>query len=278
MIDDTIARCLASETSGETWLPFVGLDRQQGHSHVGIEGSFVMLDDAAVFGRPDQVERLDIHGEYTNACGNGAYVTIPLGYQSDYGDYGWFVPGDLEAGAVVSIHVSDELRLVTHGGLTLPTQKVGDNGTDGAIGAGSGLARLSDYALVLPINFAARIGVSPIVSSGTMRFRADLGADISLGDGLAIEHNESAFHIGAGLGTFVGNLGLAGEAVAVFTPWFSSMPMRAAVAVSARYRVRSWLPYLSVQLPMLTPHANPESFYTEHSSLAVTAGIEYQPD
>src|SRR5207248_8492684 len=109
-------------------------------SNVGFEASIISnnpLDGDLV--------RFDLHGQAVSNQGFGLYGTLPFATLS--GRDGAAVVDDFEVGGVWIPRLSGNLRLIVHGGITLPT---GTNGIDNVINRVSSGPRIADDYLSLP--------------------------------------------------------------------------------------------------------------------------------
>jgi hypothetical protein len=175
--------------------------------------------------------------------------------------------GNLEIGGIYSPRINQPgTGIILRAGLTLPT---GEKGEEAEVGfVASGLA-LSDLYNALPRATTLKLGMSPMVRSGVVFARADLGFDwnFDAGDNLTIG---KAIHYSVGVGADVGPAAvmLESENATVFSDreGGSSSTLNA-LAVSARYTANGVSPYLAVTLPL-------DEDVTELFDYSVTAGIE----
>lgn len=162
---------------------FVTMDRQDSSSRAGFEVSKLFYDNGSGIGGANiSGLRFDLHGQYVTPNAIGVYLTAPIGHVSaDAGgtSQSYTALGDLEVGGIfIPQLTSSNVKLVLHGGVTLPTQSKDQNNQ--AASALTGYARLTDLYLAVPEGFSLRLGVSPIIKSGQVFFRADLGIDTNL--------------------------------------------------------------------------------------------------
>jgi len=182
---------------------FVTIDRVDDSSRGGLEVSDQLdTNDATFF-------RVDAHGQYVDpASGLGGYVTVPLGHGSGNGE-SYTSLGDLEAGILYSPRLSSpDLKLILHAGLTLPTAPSDDNHVlTNVYTVGP---RLTDFYLAVPEAWSIRAGVSPLVRSGQLFARADVGFDVNVANG-AQGNVESMFRFNAGAGVDLGDAAVMAE-------------------------------------------------------------------
>lgn len=156
---------------------FVTMDRQDDSSRAGLEVSKLFYPDNGIANGISGL-RFDLHGQYMTPNAIGVYMTAPIGHVSGNNE-SYTSLGDLEVGGIFIPQLSSSnMKLVLHAGITLPTQSKDTNNL--LASAFTMPARLTDYYLLVPEGFSLRAGISPIIKSGQVFFRADLGFDANL--------------------------------------------------------------------------------------------------
>ena len=151
--------------------------------------------------------RLDLYGQYmaaTNAGNFGFYGTVPLSYISIFGESESEV-GNPEIGGLYAPQISG-VELVLRAGITLPVL----DETSGFVSVLSGFGRLTDFTTQAPTTTLLRVSGSPMLRSGALVGRVDVGLDVPLSSDDQVNIESSArinLAVGADLGQFV----LAGE-------------------------------------------------------------------
>ena len=182
---------------------FVTIDRMDDSSRAGVDVAVQVDTPDATF------LRLDAHGQYVDpASGLGGYLTAPIGHAAGGGE-SYTSLGDVEAGVLYSPRLSNpDLKVVLHGGLTLPTAPSdNDHLLTNVYTVGP---RLTDFYLVVPEGWSLRLGVSPIVRSGALFARADVGLDVNLHAAQG-ENVDSVVRVDAGAGIDLGDAALMAE-------------------------------------------------------------------
>jgi hypothetical protein len=263
MASTALAQPAPSATPG-----FVTMDRFDETSRAGGEISYLFPHNAG-----DQsvtAMRFEGHGQYVDpASGFGGYAQLPLSYVSGGGQSETGV-GDLEVGGIYCPRLtSPNVALVIHAGLTLPTGSTDFNSLEANL-VGS-LARLDDFYDIVPHGLSLRIGVSPIVRSGNVFARLDLGFDSNI-SGYEGTNVESVLRVNVGGGVDLGTVALMAELVNIHAntnsnPGSTGDQWLNEAAVSARMRSGNVQPYLALVLPI---------DHDSHQILdaAITAGIE----
>ncbi len=165
----------AADARAEPFSSFSTTDRQSDDSLIGADIGIGFMDPVPF--DDDQSLRLDFHGQYLFDDRAGIYGMIPFSRLfSDTLD-GSLALGNLEAGGYY-IAPAGDLDLVLRGGLVLPT-------ADGNLSARltNGIAagvRITDIALAYHDTTWLRLGASPLLRSGDVFVRTDLGLDVPL--------------------------------------------------------------------------------------------------
>jgi len=230
---------------------FVTMDRQDGSSRAGVEVSKLFYDSGNGIGTTDiSGLRFDLHGQYVTPNAIGVYVNVPIGHASGGGQsYTSF--GDMEVGGIfIPQLTSSNVKLVLHGGITLPTQsKDQNNETASALTL---YPRITDLYLVVPEGLSLRLGVSPIIKSGQVFFRADLGFDANLSAAQGTGDVKNIVHANVGVGLDLGVAAVMLESANVYVTgnnntngtfgdsWLNTG------AISARFDGGSVYPYAAI--------------------------------
>ncbi len=229
---------------------FVTLDRQDASSRAGLEVSKLFYDGAQTSGANDiSGLRFDLHGQYLTPNAMGVYVTVPMGHVSG-GGQSYSSVGDLEVGGIfIPQLTASNVKLVLHGGITLPTQS--KDQTNALATAFTVYPRLTDIYLAVPEGLSLRLGVSPIVKSGQVFFRADLGFDANLSSTQNADV-KNMVHANAGVGIDLGVASVMVESANVYVTG-NNNPNGAfgdswanTGAVSARFDGGSVYPYAAI--------------------------------
>ena len=214
--------------------PFVTMDRQSTGSELGFEGSY-----ASSTGLGGDLLRFDLHGQAMDHRGFGFYGTLPFATLSGGGDSATAV-GDVELGGIYATR-RRSLLLVLHAGLTVPT---GTSSQDYAVDRAAAGARIADLYLSLPHATSLRFGASPIVRSGYVILRADVGLDVNLDhdDRLPVD---TVLRIDGAIGVDLGPAILAAELANTFDSgrdvgWIDT------VAIALRFKARRVHPYTAL--------------------------------
>jgi hypothetical protein len=194
---------------------YATLDRASGASEAGADLSFVMgLGDMS-----GAVSRLDLHGSYMHPSGFGAYggLAVSKGFVDGNGDpilegfadaMNDTALGNLELGGQYKRVLRDDLSVVAHVGLSLPTA------SDESIFTNliSIQHRINDTITAIPNVTAARLGVSPMWQRGALFARADLGVDVVIDEPEMASLNTIG-HANLAIGARQGKIGGALELV-----------------------------------------------------------------
>jgi hypothetical protein len=178
--------------------PFVNINRHDHNSMAGGEVTYVDLDGS----NDTTLLRFDLHGQYVDpGMGLGGYASVPIAFASGNNDSETAL-GNLEIGGIFVPKLNNpELRVILHGGLTLPTAPDEDNLGAAFVGVFAGYARVHDLYQVIPKGTTVRLGASPIYTSGQLVARLDAGVDVNL-DSSDMDTADPAFHLNLGVGFY----------------------------------------------------------------------------
>jgi len=171
-----VLAALAAPAAAQREPDFATLDRGDGISHVGLDLAWIKLDPAPY----DSVVHLELHGQYVLQSGLGFYAALPLnksfGDGPDEGESdGETAVADLDFGGLYVIS-GPELSWVFRLGLVAPI--AGDEIGEFRTNVRGANYRLTDAALVDPVDWYARVAVSPMFHAHSLFLRIDLGVDI----------------------------------------------------------------------------------------------------
>jgi hypothetical protein len=251
------AAALADSTTGEpeaTVHDFATLSRASGQTGAGADVSFVTGDFGALDGA---ISRLDLHGEYVHASGFGAYGSFALSKAFLDGEGGDALEdvtarSNLELGVQYRRAVRDDLDLVAHAGLALPTAQGGDDLPAVVVNTLSVQRRLDDYVLAFGDLTALRLGVAANYRKGIWFARAEVGADIALDEPMGVEL-DPIIHGNVAVGAKLGKVSIAGELVTLATSGNvdeGEDRFLHQVAISASYDLGTVRPSLMVAMPL----------------------------
>jgi len=209
----SVLTALAGQAAAEEIHETATLDRASGKTEAGADLSFVSDFDEGF------VSRLDLHGQWMHKSGFGAYGQLAVS-RAFLEDNGITEPIDdislsnLELGGQYKKSLSNELSLVAHAGLTLPTAQndIGPFLTNVI----SSQRRFNDLVNAIPEITAMRLGVSPTWQRGALFVRADLGVDVILDAGDLMETPDPIGHANLAVGAKSGKLSGAVELVTLF--------------------------------------------------------------
>lgn len=248
---------------------FVVLDQADASSGAGFQLSYLGFDGD--FSDDLTVLRAVVHGRYVSPeSGIGGYFRLPVAYAraSSAGMSESLTDvGDLELGGIFSPRINQPgTGVILRAGLTLPT---GESGEDGRFGFIAGALTLSDLYNAVPGGTTLKLGLSPMLRSGVLFARFDLGLDWNFD----AEENlvfGKLIHFGAGIGADLGatSVMVESENVTMLSDRENvDAATLSALALSARYTVNGVSPYLAVTVPI-------DEDLTELFDYAVTTGIE----
>lgn len=243
----------ASSASADQLHETATLDRATGETAAGADLSFVSDFDQGF------VSRLDLHGQWMHASGFGAYgqLAVSRAFLDDNeltpltGKIDTISLSNLEVGGQYRRALSGELAVVAHAGLLLPTAQ----NEFGAVLTNviSAQRRMTDLASAIPDLTALRLGVSPTWQRGAVFARADLGLDVVLDAGDAMESPDPVAHANLAIGARHGKLSGAAELVTVMTTGEvaeGSDRFVHTAAVSLRYDAGRFAPNLAIVTPL----------------------------
>jgi hypothetical protein len=224
---------------------FVTTDRMDATSRVGGELSYLFLSGNA----DGTAWRFDLHGQYVDPnTGFGGYASIPFTLATGGGDSNTG-GGDLEVGGFfIPKLATPGFSIVIRAGLTLPTasRDEGSSLVNSIVGAGS---RPSDLYQMIPRGTSLRLSLSPIVRSGNVFARADIGIDKNLdADGNA--EIDAFLRLNAAVGIDLGNAAIMAELVNIHTfgnvqdSWIDQL------SFATRLRMPTVEPYAALGFPL----------------------------
>lgn len=246
---------------------FVNLDRQDAASRAGGDVTYLALDSESDV----TLLRIDLHGHYVDPkTGFGGYAQVPIATYFGDGESGSAF-GNLEIGGIfVPKLKSPEVGVVLHAGITLPTGP-SPNDEDGIVGAVAGYLRPADLYQVIPRSATLRLGASPMVRSGKVFGRVDLGLDVNLyiddGDSEFSQDVDSAAHFAVGGGLDLGGAAVMGE-LSVLRIFEDDAESLVVGAVSVRGTGPKIQPYGALSIPL-----SPDDL-GDVIDLGLTAGVE----
>ena len=242
---------------------FSSLDRADGGTDAGADLAFVLTDDDSVGGF---ATRLDLHGEYLHPSGFGGYAALGVSrtfLSADDPGASNFVDAINDETALTNLELGGQYRralgagfdLIAHAGIALPTAS---NDAGFFANGATQLYRITDLVLAYPETTTLRVGVSPVLHSGAMFARADLGVDIVLDHpdmlaGLPAADPDPLVHanlaVGARTGKLSGGLELAtigttGDADGLGDRFIHTL------ALGARYDLGRFAPAIAVTTPL----------------------------
>ncbi len=167
---------LAAPAAAQREPDFATLDRGDGISHVGLDLAWIKLDPPPY----DSVLHVEVHGQYILQSGLGFYAALPInksfGDGPDEGENdGRAAIADLDFGGLYVIS-GPELSWVFRLGLVAPI--AGDDMGEFLTNVRGANYRITDAALVDPIDWYARVAVSPMFHAHSLFLRIDLGIDV----------------------------------------------------------------------------------------------------
>jgi hypothetical protein len=153
---------------------FITLDRVDGLSRLGVELSYVNLEESDAF---DVIPlRVGLYGQYVTPQGLGGFGALNVTYiTSDEEDESAI--GNLEAGAIYAANLGS-FEGVGRASVLLPT--AGDEIADVFTNLLGATSRLTDFAHAAPDSTWLRLSGSPVVRSGNVVFRGDVGVDLAV--------------------------------------------------------------------------------------------------
>jgi hypothetical protein len=233
-----------AEPSAATSPGFVTTDRMDATSRVGGELSYLFLSGNA----DGTAWRFDLHGQYVDPnTGFGGYASIPFTVATGNGDTNTG-GGDLEVGGFfIPKLATPNFSIVIRAGLTLPTaSRDQDALLNEVVGAGS---RPTDLYQTIPRGTSLRLSLSPIVRSGNLFARADIGIDRNLDADGGV--NVDAFlRVNAAAGVDLGNAAIMAELVNVHTFGNAQDSWIDQFSLATRLRMPTVEPYAALGFPL----------------------------
>lgn len=156
-------------------------------------------------------QRLELYGQYmaaTNAGGVGVYGSLPVSRVSIDGDSESEI-GNPEFGGLYAPRIAGA-ELVLRAGISPSLHDENDNG--GFVNLLSSFGRLTDFIAQAPGTTMLRLSGSPMLRSGNIVARADLGFDIPLSSDGGLDADAVA-RFNLAIGADLGQLVVAGELV-----------------------------------------------------------------
>lgn len=247
---------------------FVVIDQLDGSSAAGLQISYFTLP-SEVRDAPTLL-RIAAHARYVDpGTGLGAYVRVPFAYASSTGDTDSITDvGDIELGGMfASRQNAGGLGVLLRAGVTLPTGESQPAATVGTLG---NFLAMPDLYNSLPGGTTLKLGVSPVVRSGPVFARIDLGLDWNLDAKDATIGKALHWNFGLGIDLGGGSVMLESENTTLFSD--RDMVDAASVdafAISARFHGRSASPYFALVLPL-------DDDLKDVVGLMITAGVEFR--
>lgn len=240
-----LATSAARAEPGDPTFDPMSMDRQTPLSTIAFDLGYEVWDPP---GDQDiNVMSLNIAGQFVSQRGVGAYVTLPLTYL-DYDtplfDDSDTALGNVELGGIYTKFFS-RTALVFHAGIALPTAQ--DDDLAGAQGVGS-FTRLSDLPHRIIDSTWLRLGISPMGRSGSILWRADVGADLALDEDSS--DYSPIFHVNVGGGVDLGGAQLLAELVNVFSSNDAGDDDASSLSLGARFSSGNLRPGVAVLLPI----------------------------
>lgn len=247
--------------------PFVNINRHDVTSMAGGEVTYVDLDGA----NDTTLLRFDLHGQYVDpGMGVGGYASVPIAHANGDND-SETVLGNLEVGGIFVPKLSNpELRVVLHGGLTLPTAPDADNLGAAFVGVFAGYARIHDLYQTIPKGTTVRLGVSPIYSAGQLIARLDAGVDINLDSADQMDEADPAVHFNLGVGFWATpEMAVMAElsTLTIFDDTDNDDDSVANAIVGGRFYAGSVQPYVGIIIPL-------DDDVSEFMNLGLTLGLD----
>jgi hypothetical protein len=233
---------------------YAALARASGQTGAGADVSFVTGDFGALDGA---ISRLDLHGEYVHASGFGAYGSFALSKAFLDGAGGDELEdvtarSNLELGAQYRRAVRDDLDLVAHAGVSLPTAQGADDLPAFLVNTLSVQRRLDDYVTAFGDVTALRLGVAANYRKGMWFARAEVGADVALDEPMGVEL-DPIVHGNAAVGARLDKVSIAGELVTLASTGDvddGQDRFLHQAAISASYDLGTVRPSLMVAMPL----------------------------
>ncbi|HEX3765168.1 MAG TPA: hypothetical protein VHW23_41010 [Kofleriaceae bacterium] len=252
---------------------FVVIDQADASDAAGLQLSYFNLNTSS----PDAptLFRAAAHARFVDpATGLGAYVRLPFAFATGTGNTSSVTDlGDLEVGGIFAPRPGDSpVGVILRAGVTLPT---GEKGEAGAIGTVANLLALPDLYNSLPGATTLKFGVSPVLRSGPVFARLDLGLDWNVDADNATIGKALHFNVGVGADVGPGSIMLESENATLFSDSVAGGSASDSVtvdafAVSGRLNAGRASPYLAWVFPV-------DKDLRDIFGFMVTAGIELRP-
>lgn len=228
---------------------FPVIDRLDGSSRIGLDVLGMVLDED-VAGSTRLLLHAEAHARYVNpATGLGVYAQLPFSYLSGGNGLGTRSDfGDPEIGAIFAARAQDSgFGAILHAGITLP---LGESSDAAGIGTAAGFLAMPAIYSSVPGGTTLKIGVSPVLRSGSLFARLDFGFDWNLSADDATVGK--AFHVNAGVGVDLGNVSLAFESenTTLTSDNGGNGTTLNALAASLRFTDRGVSPYGALTIPI----------------------------
>jgi hypothetical protein len=248
------AAVFAEPASSPPSSDFVVMDRMDGTSKAGLDVSYLFPNNTG--NNSITALRFDAHGEYVLPTGIGGYVQLPITYvhASSTGNPSTSSTGigDLELGILYATKASSSgLSGVFHAGLTVPTGSTGlDSAVANLVGA---FMRLTDFYQSIPQGTSIRLAASPLLRSGQVFARADIGIDANFDADNNTADTFGRFNLGVGVD--LGGVSLMGELINLRDMTFKGSGGTGASwinagAVSVRFNAGGARPYGALTFPL----------------------------
>jgi hypothetical protein len=223
------------------------LDRGDGITRFGFDLGAVFVDQPY-----DLVLRPELFGQYVADSGIGIYGGLP--FAASIGDDDTSPPGDQDAFAIANIELgglfvldSPTLSWVFRLGVAGFTA---DSDLDGALtNAFASMARFTDFALAVPDAAYIRFAVSPLVHTGKLVLRFDVGFDAGFDDAGAA-HELVRVNLAGGID--LDTVALSLESTNLFTPDDFGAGEQAlhSLAFTVRFMGERYQPFLAAGAPL----------------------------
>ncbi|HEX7704289.1 MAG TPA: hypothetical protein VF403_26285 [Kofleriaceae bacterium] len=250
------------EPSPATSPGFVTTDRFDATSRVGGELSYLFLSGNG----SGTAWRFDLHGQYFDPNnGFGGYAAIPFTLATGSGD-SVTGGGDLEVGGFyIPKLATPNFSIVIRAGLTLPTASRDTDSAlvNSAVAEGS---RPTDLYEMIPRGTSLRLSLSPIVRSGNLFARADIGIDKNL-DADAGTNVDAFLRLNAAVGVDLDNAAIMAELVNVHTFGNAQDSWIDQLSLATRLRTPTVQPYAALGFPL-------NRAVRDNIDAALTVGVE----
>ena len=264
VISLTASTAAADDATEVTAHGLAAMDRATGADGVAADLSFVFDTSDSDMG--GFASRLDLHGRYVHDSGFGGYGAIGVSktFLSSSDPFGEMFADmineetaltNLEIGGLYRRALRDDLSLVLHAGIALPTASDGAGMLANFI---TQQARLTDLPLAMPDTTTLRLGVAPAFRRGVVFARADLGLDVVLdqpeaSDPMSAGELDPLVHANVAVGAQLGKLTTALQLVTVGTTGDvddGEDRFMHSATLEARYDLGRVAPSLSITTPL----------------------------